>query len=207
MNRYYLNADNAHRIAEGIMKVIPCNISITDAEGAVLAGGDAAGPGLVHQGAITAIKRKEPYVVCLTDSVEQREVSQPIICSRSILGAIVIRGEGKEVMSIARICMSMAVLMIENQQLSEMSSVKESRLRHFLCEWTGMTEEACGNTFYEQASVLGIDLTIPRTAVIMTGSKICFSTAETIRGTLADGEYLVVRDRRRSWFCSGRTGN
>ena len=40
MYENYLNTENAQKIADGIMKIIPCNINITDTAGEILASGD-----------------------------------------------------------------------------------------------------------------------------------------------------------------------
>lgn len=40
MYQNYLNTEIAQKIADGIMKIIPSNIIITDTEGIILASGD-----------------------------------------------------------------------------------------------------------------------------------------------------------------------
>lgn len=191
MYQNYLNTENAQKIADGIMKIIPCNINITDTEGVILASGDKSRLGSLHKGALTALKRKESYVVYEKTKTEQKGISLPIIYNNSILGVIAINGDVEEVMPIGQICMSIAVLMIENQLLNDMTSIKESRLKDFLYEWIGLAKEQYGDAFYDQATYLGIDLKLPRTAVIITSGRIRYSVVESIKSRLAAEEYIV----------------
>ena len=72
-----------------------------------------------------------------------------------------------------------------------MSSIKESRLKDFLYEWIGLSKEQYDDAFYDQAAYLGIDMKIPRTAVVITSGRIRYSIIETIKSHLAAGEYIV----------------
>ncbi len=74
-------------------------------------------------------------------------------------------------MPIGQICLSIAVLTIENRLLSDMSSIKESRLKDFLYEWISLSREQYDDAFYDQAAYLGIDMKIPRTAVVITSKQ------------------------------------
>ncbi len=102
MYENYLNTENAQKIADGIMKIIPCNINITDTAGEILASGDKSTLGTLHKGALTALKRKEAYVIYESTPTEQKGVSLPIIYNNSILGVIAIGGDVEEVMPIGR---------------------------------------------------------------------------------------------------------
>lgn len=191
MYQNYLNTENAQKIADGIMKIIPCNINITDTEGVILASGDKSRLGSLHKGALAALERKESYVVYERTSTEQRGINLPIFYNNNILGVIAINGDIKEVMPIGQIGMTIAVLMIENRMLSEMSAIKESRLKDFLYQWIALSPEQYDDAFYDQAAYWGIDLKIPRTAVIITSSRIRYSVIETIKSRLDKNEYIV----------------
>lgn len=191
MYENYLNTENAQKIADGIMKIIPCNINITDTAGEILASGDKSTLGTLHKGALTALKRKEAYVIYENTPTEQRGICLPIIYNNSILGVIAIGGDVEEVMPIGQICLSIAVLTIENRLLSDMSSIKESRLKDFLYEWISLSREQYDDAFYDQAAYLGIDMKIPRTAVVITSSRIRYSIIKTIKSHLAAGEYIA----------------
>ena len=191
MYQSYLNTEVAQKIADGIMKIIPYNINITDTNGVILASGDKSRLGALHQGALTALKRKESHVVYEKTSTEHKGISLPIIYNNSILGVIAIYGEVEEVMPIGQICLSIAVLMIENRLLNDMTSIKENRLKDFLYEWIGLSKEQYNDAFYEQAAYLGIHLKVSRTAVIITSGRIRYSIIETIKSRLSAGEYIV----------------
>lgn len=191
MYRHYLNTENAQKIADGIMKVIPYNIYIMDTEGIIIASGDKTQIGSCHQGALTALQKKESYLVHESTTREQKGINLPILYNNTIVGVIAINGEISDVMPIGQICMSMALLMIENQLLNHMSAIKESRLKDFLYDWIMLPLEQYDNKFYDRAGYLGIDLKIPRIAVMIVSRKIRYSVIETIKGMLRPDEYIV----------------
>lgn len=194
MYQDYLNTENAQKIADRITKIMPCIFYITDTGGRILAGSTKAGTGSLHNGALMALKRKASYVAYEETPAGQGGISLPIVYEGRILGVMAISGDVKEVMPMGQICMSIALLMIENQILSRKSAITESRLREFLKEWVGRTEEPYDDLFYEQASLLGIDLKMPRTAAIITGG-IRYGVVEKIKGMLCKGEYIVRQDQ------------
>jgi len=191
MYENYLNTENAPKIADGIMKVIPSDIIITDANGVILASRDKERLGKLHQDALTALKRKESYVVCERSADRHKGVNLPIIYNNCVLGVIVIYGEVAEVMPIGQICLTIATLTIENWLLSDMSSIRGNRLKDFLYEWIGLTEDCYNDAFYDQAAYLGIDLKLPRTAIIITSRRIRSDVVEMIKDWLKTGEYIV----------------
>lgn len=140
---------------------------------------------------MTALRTKASHVVYEKTPTEQKGISLPIIYNNRILGVIAINGEVEEVMPIGQICLSIAVLMIENRLLGDMTSIKESRLKDFLYEWIALGREQYDDAFYDQANYLGIDLTIPRTGVIITSGRIRYSVIETIKSRLTEEEYIV----------------
>lgn len=191
MYQNYLNAENAQKIADEIMKVVPYNINITDTRGVILASGERDRVGTVLKSAFTALQKKESYFVYADTDMEKQGVNLPILYNNQMIGVICIAGKVDEVLMIGQICMSITLLMLENQLLNDMSTIKEGRLKDFLFEWISRTEEEYDDAFLDQAVYLNVDLTIPRTAVVITSSRIRYSVIENIRKYLTGSEYIV----------------
>lgn len=81
--------------------------------------------------------------------------------------------------------------MIENQVFSEMSSIRDSRLKDFLYDWITVDKSGYDADFIDRANYLGIDLTMRRTAVIINCNRVRYSLFENIKRLLKKGEYLV----------------
>lgn len=191
MYQNYLNTENAQKIADAIMKIIPYDIYIMDTDGVILASGDKEKLGNIHREALTALSRKEAYIVHKNTEHEHQGINLPILYNNQIVGVIGIYGIVEDIMPIGQICMAIALLMIENHVLNEMTAIKESRLKDFLYEWISLSKEQYNSSFYDQANYLGIDLNVERTAVIIKSSRIRFSVMEHIRHRLMVGEYIV----------------
>lgn len=191
MYQNYLNAENAQKIADEIMKIVPHNINITDTKGIILASGERDSVGTVLKSALTALQKKESYFVYMDTESEKQGVNLPILYNNQMIGVICIAGRVDEVLMIGQICMSITLLMLENQLLNDMSSIKESRLKDFLFEWISRTEDEYDEAFWDQAVYLNVDLTVPRTAVVITSSRIRYSVIENIRKYLTGSEYIV----------------
>lgn len=191
MYQNYLTMENAQKIADEIMKIVPINVNIADTEGVILASGDRSTVGSLHRGALTALKKKEPHLVYESTEDEVQGINLPVLYNNEIIGVICINGAVQEVMMAGQICMSMTLLMFENQLLNDMSIIRENRLKDFFFEWISKTEAEYDESFYDQAAYLHVDVTIPRTAVIITSRRIRYSVMENIRKHLQKGEYIV----------------
>ncbi len=186
-----LDAESAQKIADRIMQIIPYNINIMDYDGIIIASGDENRIGTIHQGAVKAIEMKKPYVVYKDTETERKGINLPIFYSKNIVGVIGISGDVEAVMQIGQIVVITAQLMIENQIFSEMTSIRESRLKDFLYEWISVQKPKYTGEFLDTANYLGIDLHMQRTAVIINCKRIRYSLFENIKRFLRKGEYLV----------------
>lgn len=191
MYQNYLTAENAQKIVDEIMKIVPYDISITDTKGIILAGCEKSSVGTILKNALTAVQKKESYFAYMDTETEKQGVSLPILYHSQMIGVISIAGQVDEVLMIGQICMSIALLMLENQLLNDMCSIKEGRLKDFLFEWISRTEEEYDDAFLDQAVSLNVDLTIPRTAVVITSRHVRYSVIENIRKYLTGSEYIV----------------
>lgn len=186
-----LDPENAQKIADGIMQIIPYNINIMDRDGIIIASGDERRIGTIHQGAIKALEMQKSYVVYEDTETERKGINLPITYNKNIVGVIGISGDVEAVMQIGQIVVVTAQLMVENQIFSEMSSIRDSRLKDFLYDWISMEKDKYCGDFLDRANYLGINLNIQRTAVIINCKRIRYSLFENIKKLLKKDEYLV----------------
>lgn len=186
-----LDAENAQKIADGIMQIIPYNINIMDHDGIIIASGDEKRIGSIHQGAVKALEMQKPYVVYKDTETERKGINLPIVYNKNIVGIIGISGDVEDVMQIGQIVVVTAQLMIENQIFGEMAAIRDSRQKDFLYDWISVDRTKYTGDFLDRANYLGIDLNMQRTAVIINCKRIRYSLFENIKRLLRKGEYLV----------------
>jgi len=191
MYTYFLTDVTAQMIADNIMQSIPYNINIMNNDGIIIASGDKARIGDTHRGALKALEMRQPYVVHEDTATERRGINLPIEYGRELVGVIGISGEVNKVMPIGQIVVSTARLMIENQIYNDMSAIKESRLKDFLYEWSQLRRDQYSSKFLEQAQYFGIDVNLPRMAVIITSKRIRYSVMDHLKRFLTEDEYII----------------
>ena len=187
----YLTQSNAQKIADRIMEIVPYNINIMDQNGEIIASGDKSRIGSVHKGAVRAIERREAYNVYQDTETERKGVNLPIIYNMQMLGVIGISGDVDEVMDIARIVVTTAQLMVENDIFNDIVAIKETRLNNFLYEWSQRKEEDYDEAFLNQAEYFKIDISKERVAVLFRLKRVRFSIIERIQRMLHKGDYVI----------------
>ena len=173
------------------MEIVPYNINIMDQNGEIIASGDKSRIGSVHKGAVRAIERREAYNVYQDTDTERRGVNLPIIYNMQMLGVIGISGDVDEVMDIARIVVTTAQLMVENEIFNDIIAIKETRLNNFLYEWSQRKAEDYDEAFLNQAEYFKIDVTKERVAVLFRLKRVRFSIIERIQRMLHKGDYVI----------------
>ena len=183
----FLTEVTAQMIADHIMQSIPYNVNIMDQEGRIIASGHKERIGTVHKGALRALEMKKPYIVYEDTRTERKGINLPIEYNQELVGVIGISGEPEQVMAIGQIVVSTARLMIYN----DMAAIKESRQKDFFYEWSQLKREEYGGKFLAQAQYFGVDLTMQRTAVIITSKRIRYSVMDTLKRMLEKDEYIL----------------
>jgi carbohydrate diacid regulator len=163
-----LNKTLAQEIANKVMNVIPYNINIMDEEGLIIGSGDLERINSYHEGAIDAIKRGE--MVTIYDSQEGAKpgVNIPINFKNRVIGVIGVSGDPTIVSPLASIVKVTAELLINQEYLFAERRVKEQMIEEFLYQWAFRTEDY-NTAFINSGKAIGVDLTIPRKAIIFKG--------------------------------------
>lgn len=187
----YLTRENAQKITDRIMKIVPYNINIMNKDGIIIASGDESRIGKVHKGAKKALEMKEAYIVYQDTETDKKGINLPIFYNYEIVGIIGISGEVDDVMQIGQIVVTTAELMIENDVFSEYSVIKESRLNDFLHEWSQRQENEYTEKFLSQAEYFKIDITKKRVAVFISVKRIRYSVIEQVKYIISAEDYIV----------------
>ncbi len=187
----FLTSENAQKIADKIMEIVPYNINIMNKEGKIIASGDKSRLYDIHKGARKALEMKEAYIVYEDTETERKGINLPIFFNYEIEGVIGISGGVDEVMQIGQIAVTIAQLMIENAVYTEISAIKESRKKDFFYEWCQRKEEEYSEKFIQQAEFYQIDLKKMRVAVYICVKRVRYSVIDQLKMMLEKEDYIV----------------
>ena len=187
----YLTTENAQKIADRIMEIVPYNINIMNTEGVIIASGDSKRIGTIHKGAVRAIQQKDAYIVYQDTETERKGINLPIWYNYDIAGIIGISGDVQDVMQIGQIVVTTAQLMIENDVYNDINAIKKNRLNDFFFEWCQRKETDYTEKFISQAEYFHIDLYKERIAVWIDVKRIRFSIIDQMRLHLSEHDYLL----------------
>ena len=120
-----LDRDLAARIVERSMAATGLNVNVMDADGRILASGDAQRVGSVHEGAVLAVTQRREVVVDTETAAglvgARPGVNLPLWRRDEIVGAVGITGSPDEVGVLAGLIRGMAELMVEQAETLQSS--------------------------------------------------------------------------------------
>lgn len=108
-----IEAQQAQKIVEQLMKDIPFNINIMDNAGMIIASGDKARIGQQHSAAQRAITEKKTIEVYEDTASEKKGTNTPIVYNDNIIGVVGITGDPLTVSPFTKIVSSVVFLMIQ----------------------------------------------------------------------------------------------
>lgn len=163
-----IKSELAQEIANKVMKVIPYNVNIMNDTGLIIGSGEEERINTYHQGAIEAIDQKK--LISVYDSLEGAKpgVNIPIHFKNRIIGVIGISGDPKIVAPFAELVRVTAELLINQEFLYKERRVQEQIKEEFLYQWAFRTEPYDIN-FINSGDAIGINITIPRKAILVRG--------------------------------------
>lgn len=190
MSAYLLTSELAQQIVDKTMKIIGCNINIIDVNGLIIGSGDPDRIGELHEGAIMALSLGRMISI---DSKMSNDlhgvrpgVNLPLIVDDEVLGVIGLTGEPTHLKQFGElVCMS-AIMMMEQAKLLR-GVAQETRLREELVIDLLQSKEL-SKRHYEWAERLGIDLNVPRVAIVFG------IDSENLKVELAIDEIKLLQD-------------
>lgn len=187
-----LTKELAQNISNRMMEIIPYNINIMNEKGIIIGSGDVKRLNTVHQGAIEALSQKKMIEINKPYKGVKPGVNTPIFWRDTPIGVIGITGTPKEVKPFSELVRVTAELLINQQYTFNQRKTKEKLKEELLYELAYNTSKY-SNSLIARSSSLGIDLSIPRIAIILNFEEI---HAKNIKSVVLDfldkNEYSIT---------------
>lgn len=166
----FLNKQLAQEIVDRTMGIIGRNINVMDNRGVIIGSGDHNRIDDVHEGAVIVIERGSGFEISETEAEKLQGVragiNLPITFDGNIAGVIGITGAPEEIRSYgelvrmaAELSLQQAVLINEIQWDDRLKEELVSQIIHY--------EGTLDPLFLERSQRLGIDLDLPRAAIVI----------------------------------------
>jgi carbohydrate diacid regulator len=167
----YLDKALAQEIVDRTMKIIKRNINVMDNKGVIIGSGDKSRIDSVHEGAIRIIEGQAEFEIGDTEAVRlygvKAGINLPINFNNQVVGVIGITGPPKDIRSSGELVKMAAEMILQQAVLIDQMQWDE-RLKEELISQLLYGTEKLNSLYFERVSRLGIDLEIPRVAVIVT---------------------------------------
>ena len=166
----FLNKQLAQEIVDRTMGIIGRNINVMDNTGVIIGSGDNLRIDDIHEGAEIVIKQGSGFDISEKEAEKlhgvKAGINLPITFEGKIVGVIGITGPPDEIKSYgelvkmaAELSLQQAVLINEIQWDDRLKEELVSQIIHF--------EGKLDSLFYERSKRLGIDLELPRVAMVL----------------------------------------
>jgi carbohydrate diacid regulator len=169
----FLTYELAQEIVERTMKILNSNINVMNNEGVIIGSGDSERIDQLHAGALLVLERGESVEIdhssVLSMEGSRPGINLPICFSNQVVGVVGITGEPEQIRSYAQLVKMAAELVLEQSFLLERVQWKQraqSEIVNQLISEEGLDEEV----IKERAGLLGINLELPRIAIVMKDS-------------------------------------
>jgi len=165
-----LDSRLAQEIVTRTMRIIPFNVNVMDARGTIIGSGERARVGELHAGAQLAIAQRRTVEV---DSGAMRSlagarpgVNLLLTVRGEICGVVGLTGDPEAVRQFGELVRMTAEMILEQDQLNR-DLQRDARYREeFVLQWLAC-DAAEDDNLAHWASRLGIDLELPRSAVVL----------------------------------------
>lgn len=164
-----LDATLAQQIVERTMQIIDYNINVMDAQGRIIASGDATRIGQVHDGALLAIAKGDMVALDAT-TAPRLNGARPgvnLVLSHQFrfVGVIGLTGDPREVQQFGQLVKMAAELIIEQSQAWQQRQWGYRQQEEFIVQW--LQGDTDWPVLRDWARRLHIDLDRPRVAVLI----------------------------------------
>ncbi|EMW3203397.1 CdaR family transcriptional regulator [Escherichia coli] len=169
MADYYFDIKLADSIVERTMKIIDYNINVMDARGRIISSGDRERIGEIHEGALLALSQQR--VVSIDNATMHTlhgvkpGLNLPLRLNNQLVGVIGLTGDPEELMQVGELVCMTAEMMLEQAHLHQQLA-QNCRLREELV-LSMVKNDAYSSTMQKWALRLGVDLTLPRVAMVV----------------------------------------
>ncbi|WP_211746634.1 sugar diacid recognition domain-containing protein [Paenibacillus sp. Marseille-Q4541] len=168
---YQLSETLAQDIVDKMMKDIPYNINIMNAQGIIIGSGNRKRVGTEHQGAVRALSSGEMIEVWEDGEYEKKGTNEPIVIGNSRVGVIGITGNPEEVRPFCNIVRTTVVLLIE-QGIALHTIQNEEKQKKALLEILLHQRGLYTQKLRKEALFYKINLTLPTTVLYIKGLRV-----------------------------------
>ncbi|MFH5810865.1 CdaR family transcriptional regulator [Companilactobacillus sp. FL22-1] len=163
----------AQAIVDKMMENVPYNINMMNEKGYIIASGDKERLNTLHIGAIDTIKSGKTKPMVQSYGIYGKPgVNIPIEFKGETIGVIGITGNPQEVTPLASLLKISTELLISQLNNTQIENQHKESLNHFLFQWIEADDVQKDDELRLRANTLGIDLTLPRFAIIISTEKI-----------------------------------
>ncbi|WML39773.1 sugar diacid recognition domain-containing protein [Neobacillus sp. OS1-2] len=167
----FLDQTLAQEIVNRTMKIINRNINVMNDKGVIIGSGDKTRIDSIHEGAIRVIENQSGFEIESSEAEKlhgvKAGINLPIKFHDQIVGVIGITGVPEEIRSYGEL-VKMAAEMILQQAVLLDEMQWDERLKEELISQLLHDPENLDAHYFERVKRLGIDLDIPRIAIIVT---------------------------------------
>lgn len=166
----FLNKSLAQEIVDRTMQIIKRNINVMNDKGVIIGSGDASRIDSIHEGALRVIETQKEF------EIEEQEakglhgvkagINLPINFNGTVVGVIGITGYPNEIRSYGELVKMAAEMILQQAVLLDQMQWDE-RLKEELISQLLHSPENLNSLYFERVRRLGIDLEIPRIAIIL----------------------------------------
>ena len=170
----FLDQSLAQEIVNRTMEIIKRNINVMNEKGVIIGSGDKKRIDSIHEGAVKVIETQSGYEISESDAKQLHGVKPginlPISYYDQIVGVIGITGDPKEIRNYGEL-VKMAAEMILQQAFLIDEMQWDERLKEDLTMQLLHGTKNLNSIYFERVKRLGIDLHIPRVAIILTSEN------------------------------------
>ncbi len=178
----------AQAVADAAMADVAFKVNIIDADGVIIASGDPARLGQVHDGAVRALETGMPVEVAEDDGEQKVGINLPFSVDGDVVGVVGITGPLAEVRPLARLVRTSVSLLVQQ-------NLAFTRQRHEVLATALATEDvAYSTTLVEMARMQGLDLSHPLVAVLVDGQTDDLQSLWPTSFALPGGIFLLNPD-------------
>lgn len=186
-----LNRELAQNIVNKMMDVIPYNVNIMNHQGIIIGSGDSNRIGMLHNGALEALKVKKVIEIYKDDDKVKSGVNSPIFFREKAIGVIGITGNPKKVRQFTQLVTVTAELLINQEYTLNKHIVKERLKEEFIYEWL-YSKETYDLEFIQRGANIGIDISLERVVLVIEFTKDKFKdTVKIIKRFIKEHEYYI----------------
>jgi len=190
-----LTRELAQKIVERTMNIINRNINVMNEKGMIIGSGDQKRINQVHEGAVAAIEQKRVVEINEEEAKyikgAKPGLNLPIYFKNEIIGVIGITGHPDEIRGFGLLIKMAAEMILEQAFLVEQIQW-DQRLKEEMLYQIISGEGTTDPWFVERAKTLGINLEVPRIAVIIELDSLKRQNALFVLQGLIDSDDLMA---------------